>query len=80
MLFRSPVDPGSYQCEVILTVGEFHYVAADVETSYEGFRLFSLDSSLQQTGLDMYWNDAEVQANPRARSARLRVLERMPRS
>ena len=57
-----PVVPGTYDCQIRLTVGEFHYVAADVETSYEGFRLFAVDSSLGRAGLNMYWNDSEVQA------------------
>jgi hypothetical protein len=29
----SPVTPGTYNCVVILTVGEFHYVGRDIETS-----------------------------------------------
>jgi hypothetical protein len=56
-----PVPPGTYNCQIKLTVGEFHYVADDIETSFEGFRLFSLDAALSRTGLDMYWNDAEIQ-------------------
>jgi len=55
--------PGSYQCVLKLTVGEFHYVAGDIETSYEGFRLFQVDAAGTRTGLPMYWNDADVQAN-----------------
>ena len=57
----NPVSPGIYECVVILTVGEFHYVGNDIETSYEGFRLFQLDGNLDRTGLDMYWNDTAVQ-------------------
>ena len=56
------VATGSYSCRALITVGEFHYVARDVETSYEGFRLFLLDSAGNRTGLDMYWNDAAVQS------------------
>jgi hypothetical protein len=56
------VPPGTYTCQVILTVGEFHYVANDVESSYPGFRVFSLDQGLNRTGLEMFWNDTLVQA------------------
>ena len=59
----SAVAPGAYECQVFITAGEFHYVAEDVETSYGGFRLFLLDSALNRTGLDMYWNDAAVQTD-----------------
>ncbi|MBK9647809.1 MAG: hypothetical protein IPO67_22085 [Deltaproteobacteria bacterium] len=58
----SYVEPGTYNCVALITVGEFHYVGVDIETSYEGFRLFLVDAALGRTGLDMYWNDAEVQA------------------
>jgi hypothetical protein len=55
------VPGGSYDCTLLLTVGEFHFVANDIETSYPGFRLFQLSSGGARTGLPMYWNDAEVQ-------------------
>ncbi len=61
----SPVVPGDYTCELWLNVGEFHYVAEDVETSFGGFRLFSVDDAGLRTGLPMYWNDEDVQANAR---------------
>ncbi len=56
-----PVASGLYTCEIWLTVGEFHYVAEDVETSYAGFRLFSVDGLGLRTGLDLFWNDTDVQ-------------------
>ena len=56
------VETGTYNCVALITVGEFHYVGFDIETSYEGFRLFLVDAALGRTGLDMYWNDAEVQS------------------
>jgi hypothetical protein len=56
------VPPGEYQCRLLLTMGEFHFVAVDIETSYPGFRLFRLDDAGQRSGLPMYWNDADVQA------------------
>ncbi|MCA9494240.1 MAG: hypothetical protein KC621_30145, partial [Myxococcales bacterium] len=54
------VPPGTYACTLKLTVGEFHYVANDMETSYEGFRLFQVSRTQQRQGLPMYWNDTEV--------------------
>ena len=56
-----PVPPGSYECQVLVTVGEFHYVASDVETAYPGIRLFQLDEFGGRTGLPMFWNDGEVE-------------------
>ncbi|MEO0604025.1 MAG: hypothetical protein AAF211_21490, partial [Myxococcota bacterium] len=67
----SPVPDGIYDCRVEITVGEFHYVAVDVETSYEGFALFEVDDLGGSTGLPMFWNDVEVQsaADPMANGA-----------
>ncbi len=58
----NPVGAGIYECKVYLTVGEFHYVGVDIETTYEGFRLFSVDAALNKAGLDVYWNDSQVQS------------------
>ena len=55
------VAQGTYECQAIVTVGEFHYVGQDIETSYQGFRLFEVDGSGSRSPLYMYWNDAEVQ-------------------
>lgn len=55
--------PGEYACRVRITVGEFHYVGADIETSYPGFRVFSVDPAGQRVGLPMFWNDSAVQGN-----------------
>ena len=57
------VTAGDYSCVIRGTVGEFHYVAQDVETSYEGMRMFLLDSALTRSPLRMFWNDADVQAD-----------------
>ncbi len=54
---------GTYDCAVRVTVGEFHYVARDVETSYEGMRIYLVNADLTRTPLPMFWNDALVQAN-----------------
>jgi uncharacterized protein (TIGR03382 family) len=55
-----PVDPGSYQCQAMLTVGEVHYVAGDTETCYQGLQMFEVDPTERRSGLRMFWNDSEV--------------------
>ncbi len=57
------VAPGTYECRALVTVGEFHWVVEDVETSYQGFRLFEVSASGRRDGLPMFWNDSAVQAN-----------------
>lgn len=52
-----PLDTGSYTCAIYITAGEYHYVAADVETIYEGLRMFEVQSDGTRVGLDMFWND-----------------------
>lgn len=56
-----PVRPGAFDCQVTLTVGEFHYIAADVETSFLGLRLFQVLADGARAPLDMYWNDTAVE-------------------
>ncbi|MCA9562251.1 MAG: thrombospondin type 3 repeat-containing protein, partial [Myxococcales bacterium] len=48
-------------CVLQLTVGEFHYVGDDMETSFAGMRIFEVEANGDRNGLDMYWNDAQVQ-------------------
>ncbi|MCB9676750.1 MAG: hypothetical protein H6737_16660 [Alphaproteobacteria bacterium] len=55
--------PGTYDCVMWLTVGELHFLAQDIETSYQGFRMFGVDGSLVRTGLAMYWDDRSVQSS-----------------
>jgi hypothetical protein len=57
------VAAGEYDCRVTVEVGEFHYVGRDIETSYEGLRLFEVKADLSRKALDMFWNDADIQAN-----------------
>lgn len=45
--------PGTYDCRMKLTVGEFHFVATDIESSYEGFRMFEVSDTGVRTGLPM---------------------------
>jgi len=55
------VGPGAYDCQLTITVGEFHYVADDIETSFSGIRMFQVDSSGIRSPLNMFWNDTAVQ-------------------
>lgn len=57
------VSTGNYQCKVRVAVGESHYPFQDVETTYQGLRLFQVNSDLSRTALNMYWDDNLVQAN-----------------
>ena len=59
----NPVPPGAYDCRLLLTVGEFHYVGNDIETSYPGFRMYEVSGGGARTPLPMFWNDSLVQ-NP----------------
>jgi outer membrane protein OmpA-like peptidoglycan-associated protein len=52
------VAEGSYNCIVRLNVGEFHYVAEDIETSYPGIRMFRVGSDrTTKTPIRMFWDD-----------------------
>ncbi|MCB9626268.1 MAG: thrombospondin type 3 repeat-containing protein [Sandaracinaceae bacterium] len=59
----NPFPVGDHQCSVRLTVGEFHYVGRDIETSFRGLRMFQVGANGSLTPLNMFWNDALVQAN-----------------
>ncbi|PIW02247.1 MAG: hypothetical protein COW42_02420, partial [Deltaproteobacteria bacterium CG17_big_fil_post_rev_8_21_14_2_50_63_7] len=59
----NPVAPGSYNCRIRLNVGEYHWVGNDIETIYEGLRLYEVDAASARTSLPMFWNDNLVQAN-----------------
>ncbi len=59
----SNVALGTYNCRVRLTVGEFHYVGSDIETSYEGLRLYAVQADGSRVPLAMRWNDSDVQAS-----------------
>ncbi len=56
-----PITPGQYECQVTVTVGEVHFVASDVETSYPGMRMYEMASQGQRLALPMIWNDYLVQ-------------------
>jgi hypothetical protein len=57
------VPGGEYQCRVIVSVGTIHHVGIDIETSYEGLRLFNVKSNLVRVPLPMYWDDSLVQSD-----------------
>ncbi len=58
-----PFEIGDHECRVSVTVGEFHYVGRDIETSFLGLRMFQVRRDDSRTPLAMYWNDALVQMN-----------------
>ncbi len=58
-----PFPVGTHQCIVRVTVGEFHYVGRDIETSFRGLRMWQVQRDGSRVPLDMYWNDALVQMN-----------------
>jgi large repetitive protein len=54
---------GSYNCIVRLNVGEFHYVAEDIETSYPGIRMYRIESNkTTRSPIRMFWDDSGVGA------------------
>jgi hypothetical protein len=58
-----PVPLGTYNCRVEIHAGEFHYVGQDIETSYQGFRLFEVKANMSRSGLTMFWDDTPVQSS-----------------
>ena len=60
-----PVATGDIDCRVRINTGEFHYVGADIETSYEGLRLYEVVGDLSRRPLAMRWNDLAVQGGAR---------------
>ena len=57
------VPPGSYTAYISLRLGEFHFVAEDIETVNPGLRIFGVDPPVAATipkGTPMYWNDTRV--------------------
>jgi outer membrane protein OmpA-like peptidoglycan-associated protein len=56
--------PGTYDCVVRLNVGEFHYVAEDIETAYPGIRMFRIDRDrVTRVPVRMFWDDTGVGAS-----------------
>ncbi len=57
------IPVGDYDCRISLNIGELHYVGEDIETSYEGLRMFSVAANGDRVGLDMFWNDTAIQGS-----------------
>ena len=56
------VSAGDYDCMATVSVGEFHYVARDMEVGFEGIRMFSVGPgpANARTGINMFWNDTDI--------------------
>ena len=54
---------GTYNCIVRLNVGEFHYIAQDIETAYPGARMYRVNADRSRAPIPMFWDDNDVQAN-----------------
>jgi len=55
------VAPGDYNCVIRLNVGEFHFVAQDLETSYPGIRMYRVESDrVTRTARQMFWDDNDA--------------------
>jgi hypothetical protein len=58
------ISSDTYSCQGFLTVGEVHFVGTDMETSYQGIRMYSYDTATAtRTGKPMFWNDTLLQGN-----------------
>jgi len=60
------VLPGNYDAYISLRLGEFHFVAEDIETVNPGLRIFGIDppasiTTMNPKSANMYWNDTRVQ-------------------
>ena len=54
-------DIGQYRCKLRITLGEFHYVGRDIETSFLGMRMYGVEANGEKRPLYMFWNDELVQ-------------------
>jgi len=55
---------GRYSCVIRVNVGEFHYVAEDIETAYPGLRMFRLEADkTTRTAIRMFWDDNAATAD-----------------
>ena len=55
------VPAGFYDCQVTVTPMEVHAVFGDLETGFEGLRLFRADPAVAATPLPMFWDDSLVE-------------------
>ena len=61
LLDGTEVVPGTYTCQVVVSAMEVHAVLGDVETGFEGLRLFQADPGVAATGLPMFFDDSLVE-------------------
>ncbi len=57
------VPKGTYNAELSVHIGEFHFTGRDIETSNPGLRIFSVDPPKPSTtpgATQMYWNDVRI--------------------
>ena len=57
----SLVPDGLYDIKVSLLSGEMVLVLDDIETNYEGLRMFRIGLDLSRSSMQMYWGDQAVQ-------------------
>ena len=59
----SSLSPGNYDVQLSVRLGEFHFVAHDIETSKPGLRIFGVNPPLPSTtptSAQMFWDDTDV--------------------
>ena len=63
----APVAAGTYNCSLVVTVGDFHFMASDAEVNYPGMTMYEVVSDgsggFTRNPLPMFWNDEFVQAD-----------------
>ena len=57
------VPVGDYVCSVFIAVGELHFVGTDIETSFQGMRMFEVPLDNSRSSMAMFWNDSLVQSS-----------------
>jgi cysteine-rich repeat protein len=60
------VPAATYECKISVNVGEFHFMGFDIETSFQGLRMYNLGvgSPHPRTAVNMFWDDSAVLASP----------------
>ena len=60
------IAPGDYECIVRATVGEVHWLGDDIETCFQGVRMFAIDAAGTASPLPLFWDDSLISAAPEA--------------
>ncbi len=59
-----PAPGGATSCIIRLNIGEFHYIADDIESAYPGIRMFRVEADRStRTPVNMFWDDNAVPAD-----------------